>query len=209
MAHSDDPLAIPLWINGHAYLTMAEAFHDVVSPRSAAVLRRTPLCGARAAQHAVAAARAAHADWAARSAAERSALLNALGDALAGYGAHFAALIAEESGNGVELANAEVAQAVALLRGAPAAKAERSAEVVAIVANADKPPLAPLPLIVGALQAGAVVIVTPNPQTPSALFALAELSARCDFPNGVLSIVHGRDAAVDGLRTAGANVLRA
>ena len=209
MAHSDDPLAIPLWINGHAYLTMVEAFHDVVSPRSAAVLRRTPLCGARAAQHAVAAARAAHADWAARSAAERSALLNALGDALAGYGAHFAALIAEESGNGAELANAEVAQAVALLRGAPATKAERSAEVVAIVANADKPPLAPLPLVVDALQAGAVVIVTPNPQTPSALFALAELSARCGFPNGVLSIVHGRVAAVDGLRTAGANVLRA
>lgn len=209
MVHSDDPLAIPLWINGHAYLTMAEAFHDVVNPRSGTVLRRTPLCGARQAWHATDAARAAHAGWAACSAAERAALLNALGDALAGYGAHFSALIAEESGYAVELANAEVAQAVALLRGVSAAKAENSAEVVAIVANADEPPLAPLPLVVSALQAGAVVIVTPNPQTPSALFALAELSARCAFPSGVLSIVHGRDTAVDGLRTAGACVLRA
>ncbi len=227
MLHSDAPLAIPLWINGHAYLTMAEAFHDVVSSRTAAVLRRTPLCGAREARQAADAARAAGAGWAARSAVERSALLNALGDALAGYGAHFAALIAEESGNDVEMANAEVAQAVALLRAASAGKAANSAEVVSIVGNtdgvasvgnaklvaiagnADGPLLAPLRLAVGALQTGAVVIVTPSPQTPSALFALAELSARCAFPNGVLSIVHGREAVLDGLRAAGVCVLQA
>lgn len=207
MLQSDDPLAIPLWIDGHAYLTLAPAFHDVVHARTGAVVRRTPLCGAREAQQAAAAARAALADWAARAHAERAALLAALGDALAEYAAHFAGLLAEESGIDEARACAEVSEAVSVLRaGAPAADTTLVG-VVAVVGAADAPLLAPLRLAVAALRAGAVVVVTPHPQTPSALFALAELSARCAFPNGVLSIVHGRDDVLDGLRAAGVRVL--
>ena len=46
MRQTDEPLAIPLWINGHAYLTLAPAFLDVRNPASGEILRRTPLCGA-------------------------------------------------------------------------------------------------------------------------------------------------------------------
>ena len=56
MSESDDVLAIPLWINGRAYLTMAPAFFDVRDARSGQVRRRTPLCGASEAQTAVASA---------------------------------------------------------------------------------------------------------------------------------------------------------
>ena len=32
MTDSNDILAVPLWINGHAFLTMAPAFFDVRDP---------------------------------------------------------------------------------------------------------------------------------------------------------------------------------
>jgi acyl-CoA reductase-like NAD-dependent aldehyde dehydrogenase len=199
MLQADEPLAIPLWINGHAYLTMAPAFVDVCNPVSGEVLRRTPLCGAGEAQQAVAAAQAALVRWAAQPASARAAVLAAVGDALAGYAGHFAALIAQESGKEAAAADAEVAAAIALLR---SDVADDSAGVVGIVGASASPLLAALRLAVPALLAGAVVVVRPAPETPSALFALAELSSRCALPGGVFSIVHGGQAAVDGLRAA-------
>lgn len=207
--------AIPLWINGHAYLTVAVAFYEVCNPRTGELLRRTPLCDARVAQHAVAAAQAASAAWAARTASARAALLGALAAALSGYAGHFAALLAEETGDPAAAA-AEVAQAVALLRGdlAPQAAAsagpsaaQNAAHVVGIVGTSSAPLYGPLRLAVPALLAGAVVIVKPSPATPSALYALAELTARCHFPGGVFSVVQGGEAAVDGLRGAGVRML--
>ena len=202
MMHPDDELAIPLWINGHAYLTLAPAFLEVRNPVSGEVLRRTPLCGAPAVQQAVAAAADAVASWAARPTAARAALVAALGDALAAYADHFTRLIVEESGQDVALAAADVAAAIALLRSSPAGDA---AGVVAIVGEASL--LSSLRLAVPALLAGAALIVRPPAETPSAIFALAELSGRCGFPGGVFNIVYGGDDAVEALRGAGVRLL--
>ena len=204
MRQTDEPLAIPLWINGHAYLTLAPAFLDVRNPASGEILRRTPLCGADQAQAAVAAAQAALAAWAAQPAAARAARLAALGDALVAYAAHFAALIVEESGKDAALAAAEVADAVALLCSPPIGDASG---VVAIVGNAEAPLLSSLRLAVPALMAGAALVIRPLPQAPSAIFALAELSGRCAFPGGVINILHGGDAVVEALRGAGLRLL--
>ena len=200
----DDALAVPLWINGHAYLTLAPDFLEVRNPARGEVLRRTPLCGAATAQQAVAVAAAAVAPWAARPAAERAALLGALGDALADYADHFARLIAEESGLDAAQAAADVAAAVALLRSPPLGEASG---VLAVVASS--PLLAPLQLAVPALMAGAALVLRPPPQTPSALFALAELSGRCAFPGGVLNVLHGGDVVVAALRASGVRLLSA
>ena len=204
MMQNDDALAIPLWINGHAYLTLAPHFLDVRNPASGEVLRRTPLCGAATAQQAVAVAAAAVAPWAARPAAERAALLGALGAALAAYAAHFARLIVEEAGSDGTQAAGEVADAVALLRSPPLGDASG---VLAVVASS--PLLPPLQLAVPALMAGAALVIRPSPQTPSALFALAELSGRCGFPGGVLNVVHGDDDVVAALRASGVKLLSA
>ena len=201
MMHPDDVLAIPLWINGHAYLTLAPAFHEVRNPVSGEILRRTPLCDASVVQQAVAAAAAAVAPWAAQPAAERAARVAALGDALSVYADHFTRLIVEESGHDAALAAAEVATAIALLRSSPAGDA---AGVVAVVGDA--PLLPSLRLAVPALLAGAALVVRPSPATPSAIFALAELSGRCAFPPGVFNVVHGAEALIDGLRASGAAV---
>ena len=218
MEQGDAAPAIPLWINGHAYLTLTADFYDVCHPLNGAVLRRTPLCGANAAQDAVAAAQAALAPWAAQTAAARAALLAALAAALSGYAGHFAALLAEETGEPATAA-AEVEAAVGLLRGAPdpnalanaaqsaAQNAASCAGVVGIVGAAAAPLYDSLRLAVPALLAGAVVIIKPNPATPSAIYALAELTARCHFPDGVFSVVQGGQAAVEGLRGVGLKML--
>ena len=204
MLQLDDPLAIPLWINGHAYLTMAPAFLDVRSPASGKILRRTPLCGADAARTAVAAAQVALLPWAAHDAALRSTWFAALGEALAGYADHFARLIAEETGKDGDAAATEVSAAVALLRTAVAGNA---AGVLGVVGDTAMPLLGALQLAVPALLAGATVVVRPSPEAPSALFALAELTGRCGFPGGVFNILHGGEEAVEGLRAAGAEIL--
>ena len=205
MLLNDDPLAIPLWINGHAYLTMAPAFYDVRNPVSGEVLRRTPLCGAGEALKAVEAAQAVLTQWAALPTTERAALLYSVSEGLAGYAGHFAKLIVEETGKDAAVAAAEVTQTVALLR---AAVAGDTYGVVGIVGAMDLPLLGAMRLAVPALIAGAVVVIRPSPETPSSIFALAELTGRCGFPGGVFNILHGGQAAVDGLRSAvGASLL--
>lgn len=198
MLELEDPLAIPLWINGHAYLTMAPAFLDVRNPASGQILRRTPMCGPAEAEKAVEAARAALDHWAAQPVGARAGLVAAVGDALEGYASHFSRLMVEEAGMENDVATAEVNDAVALLRN----PTERSVSgVLGIVGDSTKPLLGALQIAVPALMAGAVVVVRPHPETPSALFALAELTGRCGFPGGVFNVLHGGEPAIDGLRT--------
>ena len=95
---AEGPKAIPLWVNGHAFLTVTDAFYDVVNPVSGEAVYRVPLCGAAEAAEAVAAARRAQSGWAAGSADARQACLNALADRLEGYAGHFAKLLRGDTG---------------------------------------------------------------------------------------------------------------
>lgn len=196
MLQSDRPPAIPLWINGHAFLTATSAFLDVRNPSNGEVLRRTPLCGVREALIALEAAEVAALPWSSRLIVERRVLLAALSEALSDYASYFAELIAEESGKPMMLARTEVNDSVLLLRDAVA---DSESGVLGVVGDARMPLLAALRHAVPALVGGAAVIVRPSPDTPSALLALAELTARCGFPPGVFSILHGGVAAVDAL----------
>ena len=53
-----------------------------------------------------------------------------------------------------------------------------------------------------ALMAGATLVVKPSPKAPSAIYALCELSARVEWPAGVLNLLQGDTAAVEGLCAA-------
>jgi acyl-CoA reductase-like NAD-dependent aldehyde dehydrogenase len=193
MIENDDAPAIPLWINGHAYLTMVATFFNVCNPITGDILRRTPLCGADEAIKAVEAAQGALLRWAAEAASARAALLADVALALEGYADHFARLIVEETGKDAAAAATEVAEAVALLRGAVAGDV---AGVVAVVSDDTAPLLGPLSRAVPAL-------------APSPIFALAELTARNAFPCGVFNILQGDEAAIEGLCAAsGVSVLQ-
>lgn len=199
MTHDDeDVMALPLWINGHPYLTMTDTFFDVTNPKTGEVLRRTPLCGADAAASAVAAAQAVLPAWAVVPDSERAAFLLPIADALEGYAAHFAGLIAAETGQDDVVAAAEVAAAVALLRVARALP--RQDAVVSVAVNDDRSPLLGLlSLAVPAILAGTAVVAKPSPKAPSAAFAFAELTARAGLPGGVFNIVQGDLEAIEGL----------
>ncbi|MBK5914419.1 aldehyde dehydrogenase family protein [Rhodocyclus purpureus] len=197
-----DALVLPLWIDGHPFLTMVQEFCDV-RDASGKLLRRTPLTGAGEAQAAADAARRALAAWQPLAAEARSKLLAAAADALDGYAAHFAGLIGEETGFAADAAAAEVAAAVAALRAAASdCRSGEAPAVLALVAGRDSPLAAPLARALAALAAGATVVVKPSPHAPSALFALAEVLAEAGFPGGVFNIVHGDEASVDGLCAA-------
>ncbi|HMW54597.1 aldehyde dehydrogenase family protein [Accumulibacter sp.] len=205
MTENDEILAIPLWINGHAYLTMTPTFFDVRDRCTGQIKRRTPLCGTDQALTAVASAQAALPAWAALTIAARAMLLAALAAALAAYAEHFANLIAEETGKNAASASAEVEQALRVLKAAGTGSvATGGSGVVAVVCDDQAPLLGPLRLAVQALLAGATVVIKPSPKAPSAAFALAELTARNGFPGGVVNILHGDLAAIEGLCTASA-----
>ncbi|HPP47463.1 MAG TPA: aldehyde dehydrogenase family protein [Accumulibacter sp.] len=197
MSRTEEIRAIPLWINGRAYLTMAASFVDVCHAASGEILRRTPLCGSLEAQAAFASAEQALPVWSTLTLADRSDLLLALAEALAAYTEHFAGLISAESGLPAHAAAAEIAAAVSLLKQSSSDDAAEG--VVAILGDRQQPFLSLLRHAVPALLAGSTVILKPSPHTPSVLFALAELSARCAFPSGVINVLHGDLAAIEGL----------
>lgn len=200
MSRSNDALVIPLWIDGHAFLTVTRDFCDVRHAASGDVLRRTPLAGADEAQAAADAARRAQPAWAALTPAERAAQLAAAGDALAGYAQHFAGLLAEEAGLAEPAAVADVAAAVATLReAAPADSAPPAIAVLAMLADQRAGLAAPLARVLPALLAGSTLVLRPSPRAPSALYALAEVLAEAGLPGGICNIVHGEEALVEGL----------
>jgi acyl-CoA reductase-like NAD-dependent aldehyde dehydrogenase len=194
----EGPKAIPLWINGRAFLTVAGSFFDVVNPVTGEAVHRVPLCGQAEAEEAVAAARNAQAAWSATTPATRQAFLDALAVALDSYSGHFAKLLSAESGVGEAEALAEVADAEEALCGT----AVGQPGIVAIVVDATRPLAGFLAAAAPALRAGATVIVKPSPKAPAAAFALCELSARVDWPGGVLNLMQGDSAAISGLCAA-------
>lgn len=196
---AEGPMAIPLWINGHAYLSVGESFYDVVNPQTGQALRRVPLCGAGEAAEAVAAARAAQPQWAEMGLNARRVCLAALADGLERYAGHFAKLLGQDIALDDDTAAAEVAAAVAALRGVEVG----ATGIVGVVVDAERPLSAAAAAIAPALLAGAAVVIKPSPRAPSAVFALCELSARAEWPAGVLNLLQGDSAAIEGLCAAG------
>ena len=163
---AEGPTAIPLWVNGHAFLTVCDAYFDVLNPLTGEAVHRVPLAGADEAQAAVAAAQLAQPIWAEMGLAARRICLGKLADGLENYAGHFAKLLIGETGFDEARAAVEVADAVAALR-------------------------------------GAAVVVKPSPKAPSAAYALCELSARAEWPAGVLNLMQGDTQAIAGLCAAG------
>lgn len=194
----EGPMAIPLWINGRAYLTVSEGFFDVVNPATGEAIRRVPLCGAPEATEAVAAARAAQPAWAASGLMARRVCLENLATALDNYRGHFARLLAQDGGLELGAAEAEVDAAVAALREGSVGETG----VFALVVDAQAPLAGLARALAPALMAGATCVVKPSPKAPSAIYALCELTARAEWPAGVLNLLQGDTAAIEGLCAA-------
>ena len=179
--------AIPLWINGHAYFNVFETFIDI-READGAVNYRVPRCGAAEALLALESARDAQPAWA-EDLAQRERVLAELASLLDQFGGDFAKLIARETGKAGDAARDEVAHAVAVLRDASCASGGSS--VQAVFSNAVAPLASVAEGVARAWTAGDTVGVLTDAHAPSAVFAFAELSARAEFPPGVLCLLHG------------------
>ena len=195
---SEGPGAIPLWMNGHAFLTVCERYFDVTNPLSGEVVHRVPLAGADEALQIVAAAKAAQPAWAEMGVAARRLCLGKLADALEEYASHFAGLLSRETGFDEDRAAAEVTAALAALRGS----AVGESGLLALVVDASRPLAGLAEAISPALMAGATLVIKPSPKAPSAAYALCELSARVEWPGGVLNLLQGDTEAIKGLCAA-------
>lgn len=195
----DGPMAIPMWVNGHALLTLADDYFLVTDPQSGAALHRVPLCGTDEAAEATAAAKAAQPAWADMGLMARRVCLGNLADALDRYTGHFAKLLRQESGLNEAAARAEVEAAVMALRDCSVG----DTGTVGLVLDAESPLLSFAQAAAPILLAGATVVVKPSPKAPAALFALCELSARVAWPAGVLNLLQGDKAALVGLCASG------
>jgi acyl-CoA reductase-like NAD-dependent aldehyde dehydrogenase len=191
----DGPMAIPMWVNGHAFLTVTPDFFTVTNPLTGQALRRVPLCGASEAVEAVQAAQAAQSAWAMMGMPARRVCLGRLADALDRYTGHFAKLLVQECGFDEARATAEVGEAVEALRGAQVGETG----VFGVVLDASRPLASFAETIAPALMAGATLVVKPSPKAPSAVFALCELTSREEWPAGVVNLLQGDIAAIEGL----------
>lgn len=192
---AEGPMAIPMWVNGHAFLTVTSDFFTVTNPLTGEALRRVPLCGASEAAEAVQAAQGAQSAWAMMGMPARRVCLGRLADGLDRYAGHFAKLLKAECGFDEARATAEVGEAVEALRGASVGETG----VFGVVLDASRPLAGFAEAIAPALMAGATLVVKPSPKAPSAVFALCELTSREEWPAGVVNLVHGDVAAIEGL----------
>ena len=188
--------ALPLWIGGRAYLTMAPVFRDIQNP-AGEVVRKVPLCGADEVAVAVDNARLALATWSAADVETRRGCLNTVADGLDRYTGHFAKLLVEETGCDPAVAQAEVAATIACLRQMPAPQG--AARLVAAVSDNVAPLLSPAALAASALAAGAVVVLKPSPLAPSCALAVAELFTRAGLPDGACNLVQGDEAVLKAM----------
>lgn len=194
---ADGAPALPCWIGGHAYLAMAPVFFDVVAA-DGRTLRRVPLCGEAPVAAAIESAAAGLAAWCSLPPARREAGFVELHSLLERYRGHLAGLIAEEAGLSHELAESELREALAAASGIVAAPT--AGRGVAVVIGDQLSPLAGVvTCTVAALAAGWAVVLKPAPAAPSALLAFAELCSRAGFPDGLVNLVHGDEAAIYAL----------
>jgi acyl-CoA reductase-like NAD-dependent aldehyde dehydrogenase len=203
----DAPPALPCWINGRAFLSLTEAFVDVIDQNSGQPVRRTPLCGAAEVEAALAAAHAAAPAWRALSEAERERLLAAWGALLQSYHDHFARLLRQEKGDTEAAAETEISAAVRAFShveveaasAVPRPGVHAGMEFAILQTRAAEGLAAVARDLAAGLRAGFPVVINPDAAAPGAFYALCELSARAGLPAGVVNLVQGREAVAAAL----------
>jgi len=204
------------WIAAASGATLA--VHD---PATGAVIGHVPDCGAEETRAAIAAAEAAFGPWRARTAGDRSAILERWHALVLENTADLARIMTAEQGKPLAEAEGEIRYAATFIKWfaeegrriagytVPAPEADRrilvTKEPVGVSA-AITPWNFPAAMITRkcapALAAGCPVVVKPSELTPFTALALAKLAERAGLPAGVLNVVLGRPQAIGAELTA-------
>jgi aldehyde dehydrogenase (NAD+) len=192
---------------------------DVIDPATERPIARAALGGPRDMDRAVRAARAAFADWAARSVAQRAAVLRRAGELLEARAVELASLLTLEAGSPQRVATAQTAACRLFLdwhadqaetfpwederRGVrgPILVRRRPVGVVGAIVPWNYPLGLSFPKLAPALLTGCTVVLKPPEETPLFGGLLAEVFAQAGLPPGVLNVVAADRVAGEALVT--------
>ncbi|GGP02673.1 aldehyde dehydrogenase family protein [Nonomuraea glycinis] len=198
------------WIGGR-HVAGTAALINVVNPATGEVIAQVPAGTTVDVDHAVAAANAAFAGWAATDPAERAQVVGRIADGLRGRTEEIAATITSEMGAPITLSRtAQVAFPVAVAASFAAlapdfAWTEQIGNSLVVrepigVIGAITPWNFPLQQIVSklapALLAGNTMVFKPSEIAPLTAAILAEVAAEAGLPPGVFNVVHGTGPTV-------------
>jgi len=198
------------YING-AFVEPKGELIDVINPATAKVIARIPESDEAEIDRAVAAARAAQADWERLPAIERAGYLRRIAAKLREHRVELADIIVQEQGKVRSLAQVEADFTADYLD----FMAEWARRIEGEVLTSDRPNETmlllrkPVGVVAGilpwnfpffliarklapALVTGNTIVIKPSEETPINAFIFAELAAECGLPQGVFNLVGGR-----------------
>ncbi len=190
----------------------------VTDPATSAIIGEVPVAQAADVGRAVAAARAAFSTWSAVPVVERARLLFRYADALERRRDEIARSVSRENGKTIGDARAEVRRGIeavefacgmpSLMMGDALPNVSRGIDCTSMryplgvcvgITPFNFPAMIPLWMFPLALAAGNTFVLKPSPQTPLTSQLLAAIARECEFPDGILSVVHGGADTVEAL----------
>ena len=205
------------WIAGEWCDARSGETLDVINPRYGKAMSSVPMSAAPDVAAAVAAARAAWADWKAWPMRERAHVLYELRRRMEAEREALAWLVSHENGKVYAQAVAEVDKAIECVefgcslpnmaagaqldvsRGVNCQLTHEPLGVVAGVTPFNFPLMVPLWMLPQALVGGNCFVLKPSEQVPLSMVRLAELLQESGLPAGVFNLVHGGKDTVEAL----------
>ncbi|MGC7094172.1 CoA-acylating methylmalonate-semialdehyde dehydrogenase [Amycolatopsis lurida] len=206
------------WIDGKPFSGVAERAGDVFDPATGQVAARVDFAGHAEVEAAVTAAKNAFPGWRDTSLAARGRVLFAFRQLLSERKDELAKIVTSEHGKVESDAAGEIARAIEnveyacgaaqLLKGGFSENASTGVDVysiaqplgvVGVISPFNFPAMVPLWFVPNAIACGNTVVLKPSEKDPSAANFIAGLFAEAGLPAGVLNVLHGDKAAVDGL----------
>lgn len=198
------------WLGGGGRIV-----EPVANPATGEVLAELPHATDADLDEALAAAAAGFEIWRRTSPVERGSVLHRAAALMRERREHIASLITLELGKPIAEARAEVDQAAGIFdwnaeegrraygrviparaRGFSQLALREPVGPIAAFAPWNAPAITPSRKIGGALAAGCSVIIKPSEETPATALAIAGLLQDAGLPDGVLSVVYGKPAAI-------------
>jgi malonate-semialdehyde dehydrogenase (acetylating)/methylmalonate-semialdehyde dehydrogenase len=206
------------WINGKQVAGKSGRFADIYNPATGEVQARVALASQAELDDAIAKAEVAQRSWAATNPQRRARVMMAFGALINQNMDRLAELVSREHGKTLPDARGDVQrglEVVEVCMGAPAMlKGEymdsagpgidlyamrQPLGVVAGITPFNFPAMIPLWKMAPAIVSGNAMILKPSERVPSTSLLLAELFQEAGLPDGVLQVVNGDKAVVDGL----------
>ena len=207
-------------IDGTSWTGSAQRQGDVFDPATGQVAARVDFATVEVMDAAVAAAKAAFAEWGRTSLTKRAQVMFAFRQLLDERKEDLAALITAEHGKVLSDALGEVTRGLEvvefacgiphLLKGGYSEGVSTGVDVysirqplgvVGIISPFNFPAMVPMWFFPIAIAAGNTVVLKPSEKDPSAANFIAELWTEAGLPAGVFNVVHGDKVAVDRLLT--------